>query len=82
MFLVVVRILANSMAMNTSADKEEPSNTSDGASGSAGKRRVLLPDNRIDSRDLFVGTREIAIVHGEETYRLRLTAQNKLILTK
>lgn len=38
--------------------------------------------NRIDSRDLFVGTRELTISHGSETYRLRLTAQNKLILTK
>ncbi len=37
---------------------------------------------RIDSRDLFVDTREITIGHGSETYRLRLTAQNKLILTK
>ena len=26
--------------------------------------------------------REIIIVHGEETYRMRLTSQNKLILTK
>jgi len=26
--------------------------------------------------------REIIIGHGEETYRLRLTSQNKLILTK
>jgi hemin uptake protein HemP len=41
-----------------------------------------LTDNRINSRDLFAATREILIVHGDETYRLRLTAQNKLILTK
>jgi hemin uptake protein HemP len=39
-------------------------------------------DGRIDSRDLFVQTREILIDHCIETYRLRLTAQNKLILTK
>ena len=42
----------------------------------------MLRDNRIDSRDLFVGTREITIAHGSDIYRLRLTAQNKLILTK
>lgn len=44
----------------------------------------MLPfsGNRIDSRDLFVSSREIVIAHGEETYRLRLTSQNKLILTK
>ena len=42
----------------------------------------VISDGRIDSRDLFIGTREIIIGHGEERYRLRLTAQNKLILTK
>lgn len=45
-------------------------------------RTVLLRGNRFDSRDIFQSTREIIIAHGEETYRLRLTAQNKLILTK
>jgi hemin uptake protein HemP len=39
-------------------------------------------ENRVDSRELFVETREITIAHGEDIYRLRLTAQNKLILTK
>ena len=38
--------------------------------------------NRIDSRELFATEREIIIVHGEETYRMRLTLHNKLILTK
>ncbi|MGL5167512.1 MAG: hemin uptake protein HemP [Afipia sp.] len=46
------------------------------------ERSIPLTDNRINSRDLFAATREILIVHGDETYRLRLTAQNKLILTK
>nr|WP_315838903.1 hemin uptake protein HemP [Bradyrhizobium prioritasuperba] len=45
-------------------------------------RQIALTANRIDARDLFVATREITIAHGEETYRLRLTSQNKLILTK
>ncbi|MCW5690036.1 MAG: hemin uptake protein HemP [Pseudolabrys sp.] len=45
-------------------------------------RQVSLANNRLDSRELFGGTREIIIAHGDETYRLRLTAQNKLILTK
>ena len=65
--------------------------TSDGASGhdtgdqsrtALIERSIPLTDNRIQSRDLFVSSREIIIAHGEETYRLRLTAQNKLILTK
>ena len=38
--------------------------------------------NRIESRELFATDREIIIVHGEDTYRMRLTSQNKLILTK
>ena len=46
------------------------------------ERSIPLTDNHINSRDLFLASREIMIVHGEDTYRLRLTAQNKLILTK
>jgi hemin uptake protein HemP len=44
----------------------------------------LLPMNggRIDSRELFATEREIIIAHGADSYRLRLTSQNKLILTK
>jgi len=38
--------------------------------------------NRIESSALFAVEREIIIAHGEDTYRLRLTSQNKLILTK
>lgn len=36
----------------------------------------------IDSKTLLRGQRELAIRHGADTYRLRLTASNKLILTK
>jgi hemin uptake protein HemP len=45
-------------------------------------RTIAMHSHRIDSADLFVGTREITIGHAGETYRLRLTSQNKLILTK
>jgi len=41
-----------------------------------------LSNNRVESRDLFAGTREVTIAHAGAVYRLRLTAQNKLILTK
>lgn len=37
---------------------------------------------RISSEELLAGRREIVIVHGVFEYRLRLTAQDKLILTK
>ncbi len=57
-----------------------PPNSPDGTL--RGGRRIDMVADRIDSRDLFVGTREVIIQHGEDSYRLRLTAQNKLILTK
>lgn len=68
--------------MNTSAEEDEHSNTADSRSADTAGRRIALTENRVDSRELFIGTREITILHGEEAYRLRLTAQNKLILTK
>ncbi|RTL52864.1 MAG: hemin uptake protein HemP [Bradyrhizobiaceae bacterium] len=46
------------------------------------KRPVFILDNRIDSKELFSAGREVTIAHGEDIYRLRLTSQNKLILTK
>ena len=61
------------------------------SSGDAGKhagnaapaiRSLPMTGNRIDSSDLFAAERDIIIAHGEEAYRLRLTSQNKLILTK
>ena len=36
----------------------------------------------LDSGVLFAGCSEVAIAHAGEIYRLRLTRQNKLILTK
>jgi hemin uptake protein HemP len=45
-------------------------------------RAINIVNNRIESRDLFVATKEITIGHEGEVYRLRLTALNKLILTK
>jgi hemin uptake protein HemP len=49
---------------------------------SAADRNVALTGNRLESRDLFIGTKEITIGHEGDVYRLRLTALNKLILTK
>ncbi len=45
-------------------------------------RLLTMKGSRIDSRELFAAEREIIIAHGEDNYRLRLTSQNKLILTK
>jgi hemin uptake protein HemP len=49
---------------------------------SAATRSIAMKGNRIESRELFAAEREIIIAHGEDSYRLRLTSQNKLILTK
>jgi len=45
-------------------------------------RTIPVASHSIESRDLFAGTREVRIHHGQEVYRLRLTSQNRLILTK
>jgi hemin uptake protein HemP len=34
------------------------------------------------SEDVLQGAREVLILHGGETYRLRVTSNDKLILTK
>jgi hemin uptake protein HemP len=60
---------------NTGSAAKPPATTSSA-------RSLSISGNRIDSRDLFSNEREIIIAHGEEAYRLRLTSQNKLILTK
>jgi len=38
--------------------------------------------NSISSQDLFQGRQEICIEHEGQVYRLRITRQGKLILTK
>jgi hemin uptake protein HemP len=40
------------------------------------------PPPSIPSSDLLRGARELLILHQGETYRLRLTSNDKLILTK
>ena len=68
----------------SSASRDEDEGKADPERGAVPKmvRNIPVVDDRIDSRDVFIGTREITISHGGETYRLRLTMQNKLILTK
>ena len=68
--------------MNTSGSEEDRSIPGTDTSSTARQRSIPISENRLDSRDLFARTREITIVHGDDVYRLRLTAQNKLLLTK
>ncbi|MET0219407.1 MAG: hemin uptake protein HemP [Tardiphaga sp.] len=46
------------------------------------ERTIIVNGDRLESKDLFADQRELFISHGGDTYRLRLTFQNKLILTK
>jgi len=52
------------------------------------KEKMTVPpatetaERRYDSRDLFRGQQEIRIEHAGHAYRLRITRQDKLILTK
>ena len=69
--------------MNADPKQETPRNSArEPLTSSAEGRKINMTGDRIDSRDLFINTREITIAHGADVYRLRLTAQNKLILTK
>jgi len=69
--------------MNQGQDDDHPAHDHEGSQSSSGiKRQVSITNDRLDSRELFIGTREITILHGGDAYHLRLTAQNKLILTK
>jgi hemin uptake protein HemP len=69
--------------MNAGKNDDDPSRSGKNSRLSAGfERHVSITNDRLDSRDLFVGSREITILHGSDTYHLRLTGQNKLILTK
>jgi hemin uptake protein HemP len=68
--------------MNRGGDKGDGGGGRSRAAVLSTARTIPVVGDRIDSRDLFIGTREIVIAHGGENYRLRLTAQNKLILTK
>jgi hemin uptake protein HemP len=62
--------------MTNHPDKPNAFSRLDLASESKGIRK------RIDSRELFGAVREVVIDHVGEEYRLRITNQGKLILTK
>lgn len=63
-------------------DQSDRNDGSADQSAAAKSRSISMHGNRFDSRDIFQASREVIIAHGDEIYRLRLTAQNKLILTK
>ncbi|MDF3072960.1 MAG: Hemin uptake protein hemP [Alphaproteobacteria bacterium] len=65
--------------MSDAAKGESKVNTMQSAVEAAG-RQPDLP--RLRSTDLLGGAREAIIEHGQDLYRLRLTSNGKLILTK
>ena len=76
-------ILAATPKMNADSNQDAARKSApQPLTSSAEGRKINVTGNRIDSRELFINTREITIAHGADVYRLRLTAQNKLILTK
>lgn len=46
------------------------------------EREVVFENNKIESLSLFGQYSELTIIHNEEEYKLRLTKNDKLILTK
>jgi hemin uptake protein HemP len=66
----------------SAASSDSDMTISTGSDHVSTQRHITLVDNRIESGELFLGAREITIAHGADVYRLRLTSQNKLILTK
>ncbi len=61
-------------------NRDSPASTPNPGSGPMGSRADAT--TTISSAALLAGARELLIRHGDEEYRLRLTANNKLILTK
>jgi len=54
-----------------------------GQEGTLGKEADQEPPlPAIESRTLLAGHREVLIRHGDDTYKLKLTSNNKLILMK
>jgi hemin uptake protein HemP len=66
---------ANGVAMNQPAQGATPAPRS-------GTGPPAATPAALSSAALLAGAREVLIRHGEETYRLKLTSSNKLILTK
>ncbi|WP_169567510.1 hemin uptake protein HemP [Sneathiella limimaris] len=45
-------------------------------------RQIPVVDNRIESEQIFQSCRQLSILHNGDEYKLQLTGNGKLILTK
>ncbi len=68
--------LANSGGMQTEPTAADDSNRPEQDPPANDAPRIL------QAEELFAGRREVWIQHGDQRYRLRITAAGKLILTK
>jgi len=68
------------MFENRSLNPPAPPGSGSGHAEGAGPTRAA--NHRIDSQRLLAGGRELVIDHAGQEYRLRLTRNDKLILTK
>ncbi len=62
--------------------EKEPCETGKNPCCQRKNRSVSIDKNSVDIKELLCDRRELTIIHGEELYKLRLTVNNKLILTK
>jgi hemin uptake protein HemP len=68
--------------MSASSEKHLPDRADATNEARLRTRTITVVAQKINSLELFLDTREVIITHGDDSYRLRLTSQNKLILTK
>lgn len=61
---------------------DKPSPPPAATAGATATSRPAATRLRLNSADLFGQSREVIIEHADGEYRLRLTSQGKLILTK
>lgn len=75
-----VRVNRNLIIEGDEKRMNQPSRAARTNESEAGRPDSSIPV--VDSATLMSGRRELIIRHGAESYRLRVTASNKLILTK
>ncbi|MEZ5457257.1 MAG: hemin uptake protein HemP [Lysobacteraceae bacterium] len=69
--------------MNLMLDAAVVSDTDHAFANYVSRPVARIPSRQeVNSHDLMRGHRELTIVHGDQEYRLRITQNDKLILTK
>ncbi|MGV6873569.1 hemin uptake protein HemP [Pseudochelatococcus sp. B33] len=83
---IKIRIIINEMngknSNNTRNELPSPATAAEGEAAEPRTARPYTPPAERDLRDIMGDAREIVLLHNGERYRLRITANGKLILTK